>query len=172
MKRIAFELIALLLVVAALTLGYVSNVSTLFYASKSDYSDNFARSLGGAGWTPIHPISQASDNVYSGSYKASNGNSSGNGSATLAVIIEVAQSEDAAKDRYGQLVLEKQKEGYTSGNSELGTSTVLGDPKASWFGYKEDSLTSASPYTIFYAYNSEIGKWVVVSESGGAANKA
>jgi hypothetical protein len=171
MKSIAFGLIALLLVVAVLTSGCVANLPNPFSASKSDYSANLERSLSGAGWTPIHPISQVTDNVYSGSYKASSGNSSGNGSATLAVTIEIAQSEDAAKDRYGQLVLEKQKEGYTSGNSELGTSTVLGDPKASWFGYREDSLASAPPYTFFYACNTEIGKWVVVTESGGTANK-
>jgi len=169
MKRSAFGLIALLLAVAVLTAGCVTNFPNPFSASKSDYSANFARSLDDAGWTPIHPISQVTDNVYSGSYRASSGNSSGNGSAKLGVTIEVAQSEDAAKDRYGQLVLEKQKEGYTSGNSELGTSTVFGDPKASWFGYKENSLAGTSTYTFFYAYNTEISKWLVVTESGGTA---
>ncbi|MGB9371655.1 MAG: hypothetical protein WCB79_07000, partial [Halobacteriota archaeon] len=109
------------------------------------------------------------------------GNSSGNGSFTLTVTIEIAQSEAAAKDRYGQLVLQKQNDGYVSGESNLGDSTIWGGSTASWFGYTTNSpanastsastsastgaSTSASTYTFLYTYNKEINSWVVVTET-------
>ena len=152
-------------------------ITTFPNSSKPDHSADFARSIGGIGWSPINPISQIADNVYSGSYRANSGNSSRNGSFTLTVTIEIAQSEAAARDRYGQLVLQKQNDGYASGESNLGNSTIWGDPTASWFGYKTSSLvnastsaatgasTGASTYTFLYAFDKEINSWVVVTET-------
>jgi hypothetical protein len=137
------------------------------HSSKSDYSADFAKSIEGIGWTPINPISQTADNVYSGLYRVSNGNSSGNGSAKIAVTIEIAQSEAAANERYGQLVVQKQNAGYTSGESNLGNSTIFGDTKASWFGYKTNTPKNTSTYTFLYAYNAGSSNWVIVSESTG-----
>jgi len=142
------------------------------HSSKSDYSADFAKSIEGIGWTPINPVSQTADNVYSGSYRVSSGNSSGNGSAKIAVTIEIAQSEAAANERYGQLVLQKQNTGFTSGESNLGSSTIFGDTKASWFGYKTDTLNNASTYTVLYAYNARISNWVVVTESAGTQSNS
>jgi hypothetical protein len=177
MKRIAFGLIVLLLTATVFTAAFITNFSNPFASSKSDYSATFAKSIGGVGWTPINPVSQTADNVYSGSYTASSGNSSGNGSFNLTVTIEIAQSEAAAQERYGQFVLQKQSDGYTSGNSQLGNSTIFGDTKASWFGYTTNRLVSAttnattnasssvSTYTFLYAYDKEINHWVVVTET-------
>jgi len=173
MKRSAFGLIALLLTAALLTAVVITNFPNPFASSKSDYSASFSQGIGGIGWTPINPISQTASHVYSGSYKASSGNSSGNGSFNLTVTIEVAQSEAAAQEQYGQLVLQKQSEGYTSGNSQLGNSTIFGDTKASWFGYTTNGFVSAmtnattnasssvSTYTFLYAYDKGInnGLW-------------
>jgi hypothetical protein len=173
MKRIAFGLIVLLLTATVLTAALITSFSNPFASSKSDYSANFAKSIGGIGWTSINPVSQIADNVYSGSYRAS----SGNGSFNLTVTIEIAQSEAAAQERYGQLVLQKQSDGYASGNSQLGNSTIFGDTRASWFGYTTNSLasattnattnasTSVSTYTFLYAYDKEINNWVVVTET-------
>jgi hypothetical protein len=164
-----FRLIVVLLAAAALT----AVVITYFpHSSKSDYSADFAKSVESLGWTPINPISQTTDNVYSGSYMASSGNNSGNGTATIAVTIEIAQSEAAANGRYGQLVLQKQDAGYTSGESNLGTSTIFGDTKASWFGYQTDTLNNASTYTVLYAYDAGINNWVVVTESAGTMSNS
>ncbi|MGZ4853536.1 MAG: hypothetical protein ACXV3D_10195 [Halobacteriota archaeon] len=169
MKRSVFRLIVVLLAATVLT----AVVITYFpHSSKSDYSADFAKSIEGAGWTPINPVSQTADNVYSGLYRVSSGNSSGNGSAKIAVTIEIAQSEAAANERYGQLVLQKQNAGYTSGESNLGSSTILGDTKASWFGYKTNSLKNTSTYTFLYAYNAGISNWVVVSESEGTLSNS
>jgi hypothetical protein len=163
MKRSVFRLIVLLLAAAALTAVVITNFP---HSSKSDYSADFAKSIEGVGWTPINPIAQTAENVYSGSYRASS-NSSGNGSAKIAVTIEIAQSEAAANERYGQLVLQKQDGGYTSGESNLGNSTIFGDTKASWFGYKSNTLNNASTYAVLYAYDAGISNWVVVTESAG-----
>jgi hypothetical protein len=170
MKRSVFRLIVLLLTATVLAAVVIT---TFPHSSKSDHSADFARSIEGIGWSPINPISQIADNVYSGSYRANSGNSSRNGSVTLTVTIEIAQSEAAAKDRYGQLVLQKQSDGYASGESNLGNSTIWGGPTASWFGYKTSSpvnastsaSTSASTYTFLYAYDKEINSWVVVTET-------
>ncbi|MGD0172193.1 MAG: hypothetical protein ABSB81_08740 [Halobacteriota archaeon] len=164
MKRSVFGLIVLLLTAMVLTAVVITHLPNPFASSKSDYSADLARSLEGAGWTPIHPITQIADNVYSGSYRTGSGNSSGNRSFTLTVTIEIAQSEAAAKERYGQLVIQKQNDGYTSGNSELGNSTIFGDTTASWFGYKTNS-SNASTYTFLYAHDTEINSWVVVTET-------
>jgi hypothetical protein len=169
MKRSVFRLIVVLLAATVLT----AVVITYFpHSSKSDYSADFARSIEGIGWTPINPISQTADNVYSGSYRVSSSNSSGNGSSKIAVTIEIAQSEAAANERYGQLVLQKQNAGYTSGDSNLGNSTIFGATKASWFGYKTNTLNNASTYTLLYAYNAGISNWVVVSESAGTLSNS
>ncbi len=170
MKRSVFGLIVLLLTATVLTAVVITNFP---HSSKPDYSADFARSIGGTGWAPINPISQIADNVYSGSYRASSGNSSGNGSLTLTVTIEIAQSEAAAKERYGHLVLQKKNDGYTSGEGNLGNSTIWGDTTASWFGYKTNSpvnastsaSTSASTYTFLCAFDKEINNWVVVTET-------
>ena len=153
---------------AVLTAMIITNFP---HSSKSDYSADLAKSIGGVGWTPINPIAQTAENVYSGSYIASS-NSSGNGSAKIAVTIEIAQSEAAANERYGQLVLQKQNAGYTSGESNLGNSTIFGDTKASWFGYKSNTLNNASTYTVLYAYDIGISNWVVVSESAGTLSNS
>jgi len=108
MKRVAFWLIALLLTATVLAAVAITKFPD---KSKSDYSANFASSLEAGGWTPIKPISQIADDVYSGSYRASSANSGGNGSVTLTVTIAIAQSEAAAKKQYGQLVLQKQNDG-------------------------------------------------------------
>jgi len=172
MKRIALGLVILLLA-AVLAAGLIVYFSNPFSTSKPDYSATFAQSIGGAGWSPIHPISQVAENAYSGLYRTNSGNSSGNRSGnesvTVAVTIEIAQSQDAAKDRYQQLVLEKQSAGYASGNSELNNSTVFGDPTASWFGYNDNNLSNVTTYLVLYAYNTEISNWVVVAESTGLA---
>ena len=177
MQRIAFGLIVLLLTATVLTAALITNFPNPFASSKPDYTANFAKSIGGTGWTPINPISQTADNVYSGSYRASSGNSSENRSFNLTVTIEIAQSAAAAQERYGQLVFQKQSDGYTSGNSQLGNSTIFGDTSASWFGYTTNSLVSAttnattnasssvSTYTLLYAYDKEINNWVVVTET-------
>ena len=169
MKRSVFRLIVVLLAAAALAAVVITNFP---HSSKSDYSADFAKSIEGIGWTPINPVSQTADNVYSGSYRVSSGNSSGNGSAKIAVTIEIAQSEAAANERYGQLVLQKQNTGFTSGESNLGSSTIFGDTKASWFGYKTDTLNNASTYTVLYAYNARISNWVVVTESAGTQSNS
>jgi hypothetical protein len=168
MKRSVFRLIVLLLAAAALTAVVITNFP---HSSKSDYSADFAKSIEGVGWTPINPIAQTAENVYSGSYRASS-NSSGNGSAKIAVTIEIAQSEAAANERYGQLALQKQNAGYTTGESNLGNSTIFGDTKASWFGYKTNTLNNASTYTVLYAYNAGISNWVVVTESAGTLSNS
>jgi|GEM_PF-979633 len=177
MKRIAFGLIVLLLTATVLTAVVITNFPNPFASSKSDYSATFAQSIGGIGWTPINPISQTASNVYSGSYRASSGGSSGNGSFNLTVTIEVAQSEAVAQEQYGQLVLQKQSEGYTSGKSQLGNSTIFGNTKATWFGYTTNGFVSAtanattnassnvSSYTFLYAYDKGINNWVVVTET-------
>ena len=162
MKRSVFRLIVLLLIATALIAVVITNT---LHSSKPDYSADFARSIQGVGWSPINPISQTSDNVYSGLYRASSGNSSGNSSSKIAVTIEIAQSEAAANERYSQLVLQKQNAGYISGESNLGNSTIFGDTKASWFGYETNSSANASTYTLLYAYDAGISNWVVVSES-------
>jgi hypothetical protein len=170
MKRSVFRLIVVLLAAAVLTAVVIT---TFLNSSKADHSADFARSIEGTGWSPIKPISQIADNAYSGSYRAS----SGNGSFTLTVTIEIAQSEAAARERYGQLVLQKQNDGYASGESNLGNSTIWGDPTASWFGYTTNSpvnastsastsaSTGASTYTFLYAFDKEINSWVVVTET-------
>jgi len=169
MKRSVFRLIVVLLAATVLT----AVVITYFpHSSKADYSADFANSIEGVGWTPINPISQTADNVYSGLYRVSSGNSSGNGSAKIAVTIEIAQSEAAANERYGQVVLQKQNAGYTTGESNLGNSTIFGDTKASWFGYKTNTLNNASTYTVLYAYNAGISNWVVVTESAGTLSNS
>ncbi|MGA3200122.1 MAG: hypothetical protein ABSD89_12075 [Halobacteriota archaeon] len=176
MKRIAFGLIVLLLTATVLTTALITNFSNPFASSKSDYSADFAKTIGSTGWTPINPISQTADNVYSGSYRASSGNSSENRSFNLTVTIEIAQSAAAAQERYGQLVFQKQSDGYTSGNSQLGNSTIFGDTSASWFGYTNslvsattnattNASSSVSTYTLLYAYDKEINNWVVVTET-------
>ena len=177
MNRIAFVLIALLLTAGVLTAALITNFRNPVASSKSDYSANFAQSLVGVGWTPINPISPTGDNVYSGSYRASSGNSSGNGSVELTVTIEIAQSEAAAKERFEKFVLEKQNDGYTTGSSDLGNSTIFGGSAGSWFGYNTNntlsartnastnSTTSTSTYTFLYAYDKEINNWIVVAET-------
>lgn len=177
MNRIVLVLIALLLTAGVLTAAFATNIRNPLASSKSDYSANFSQNLSGAGWAPIDPIAQTGDNVYSGSYRASSGNSNGNGNVILTVTVEIAQSEAAAKERYGQLVSEKQNDGYTSGISGLGNSTIFGSPAASWFGYSTNSTlsasmnastnasTSASTYTFLYAHDKEIGNWIVVAET-------
>jgi hypothetical protein len=169
MKRSVFRLIVVLLVATVLTAVIITNFP---HSSKSDYSADLAKSIEGLGWIPINPISQTADNVYSGLYRASSSNSSGNGSAKIAVTIEIAQSEAAANERYGQLALQKQNAGYTSGESNLGSSTIFGDTKASWFGYKTNTLNNASTYTVLYAYNAGISNWVVVTESAGTLSNS
>jgi len=172
MKRSVFRLIVLLLAAAVLTAVVIT---TFLNSSKADHSADFARSIEGIGWSPIKPISRIADNVYSGSYRANSGNSSGNGSFTFTVTIQIAQSEAAARDRYGQLVLQKQNDGYVSGESNLGDSTIWGGPTASWFGYTTNSpanaSTSASTYTFLYAYDKEINSWVVVTETTDTIGK-
>ena len=155
----------MLLAAAVLAAVVITNFP---HSSKSDYSADFAKSIEGIGWTPINPIAQTAENVYSGSYSAS----SGNGSAKIAVTIEIAQSEAAANERYGQVVLQKQNAGYTTGESNLGNSTIFGDTKASWFGYKTNTLNNASTYTVLYAYNAGISNWVVVTESAGTLSNS
>jgi len=173
MKRSVFRLIVVLLAAMVLTAVLTAMIITNFpHSSKSDYSADLAKSIEGVGWTPINPISQTADNVYSGLYRVSSANSSGNGSAKIAVTIEIAQSEAAANERYGQVVLQKQNVGYTTGESNLGNSTIFGDTKASWFGYKTDTLNNASTYTVLYAYNARISNWVVVTESAGTLSNS
>lgn len=164
-----FWVIVVVLTAAALAAVVITNFP---HSSKSDYSADFAKSIEGAGWTPINPIAQTADNVYSGSYRVSSSNGSGNGSARIAVTIEIAQSEASANERYGQLVLQKQNAGYTSGESNLGNSTIFGDTKASWFGYKTDTLNNASTYTVLNAYDAGISNWVVVTESAGTLSNS
>jgi len=166
--RLIVVLLAAMVLAAVLTAMIITNFP---HSSKSDYRADFAKSIEGVGWTPINPIAQTAENVYSGSYIASS-NSSGNGSAKIAVTIEIAQSEAAANERYGQLVLQKQNAGYTSGESNLGNSTIFGDTKASWFGYKSNTLNNASTYTVLYAYDIGISNWVVVSESAGTLSNS
>jgi hypothetical protein len=173
MKRSVFRLIVVLLAAMVLAAVLTAMIITNFpHSSKADYSADFAKSIEGVGWTPINPISQTANNVYSGLYRVSSGNSSGNGSAKIAVTIEIARSEAAANERYGQVVLQKQNAGYTTGESNLGNSTIFGDTKASWFGYKTNTLNNASTYTVLYAYNAGISNWVVVTESAGTLSNS
>ncbi len=160
---VVFVLFSVLLVAS---ISGCVNFSNPLGASNTDHSATFAKSIESIGWTPINPISMLSDNVYSGSYR-STGDQNGT-KFTFEITIEIAQSETAAKERYGKLILAKQSEGYTSRSSGIaaGATTIYGDTKASWFGYKFNSLISASTYSFMYAYNTEIGKWVVITEFG------
>ena len=163
MKRVAFGLIVLLLTATVFTAGCIVNTSnptaTATATPKPDYSTTFARIMRSTGWTAINPISQLSENVYSGSYRSAN--------LTWEVKIEVAQSETAAKTRYGELVLQKQDDGYSSesGGIGVGSGSIFGDVKAEWFGSKVLSLGSSNVVDILYTHNTETDKWIVVSLS-------
>jgi hypothetical protein len=166
MKRVAFGLIVLLLTATVFTAGCTVNTSnpTATPTPKPDYSATFASMFkSSSGWTPINRISQLSENVYSGSYNSKSANGS---THTYEIKIEVAKSEADAKARYGELVLQKQDAGYTSQDVDLRGSTIYGDTKASWMGYKVNSLISASEFTVLYAYNTGISEWLVVTMSG------
>jgi hypothetical protein len=95
-KFVAIVLFALVFCTIA---GCVNFPSNPLASSNPNHSATFARSIESIGWAPINTISKLSDNVYSGSYK--------NSSLTFEITIEIAQSEAAAKERYGQSVLKK-----------------------------------------------------------------
>ena len=97
-----------------------------------------------------------------------------NGSSiTLDATIEIAQSEAAARERYGQLVLQKQNDGYVSQSTAgIGSSTIWGDTKAWWGGIRLNSIASASIYSVNYAHNSEINEWIVVSLFGDTISQS
>jgi len=107
-----------------------------------------------------------------GLYRVSSGNSSGNGSAKIAGDDRDCTVRSCGNERYGQVVLQKQNAGYTTGESNLGNSTIFGDTKASCFGYKTNTLNNASTYTVLYAYNAGISNWVVVTESAGTLSNS
>jgi hypothetical protein len=156
----------IVLVVASLFVAGCTTQLSNPLASKSDYSATFAKIMETqtGGGTPITPISQLTDNVYSGSYKMA---PDANGkSLTTEGQIEIAKSEAAAKERYGQLVLQKQNEGYVSQSSLVSSSSIWGNEKARWGGIRLNNIASASFSVISYAYNSEINEWIVVSLFG------
>ncbi len=97
---------------------------------------------------------QAKTNVYTGAYRHN---------VTCTWTIEMARSEAAAKERYGQLVLEKQNAGCAPQTGSETNSPVFGDVKASWFGSKVNSAASTSCFGILYAYNTDIKKWVTAA---------
>jgi len=150
---------AVLLFVAAscIAAGCTSPPAT----TKANYSATFSRSLESAGFTPVNPMSQIAYNVYSGSYETAGSN--GAGVTTYNITTEVAKSEGAARERYGLLVQAKQNEGYTTKEGGAVGISVFGDTKASWCGYKANGPERASTDTFVYAYNSDIGHWVVVT---------
>jgi hypothetical protein len=98
-KKVA-AVIALIMIASLSVAGCTSNP----LIPKPDYSTTFAKIMEAqtGGGTPINPISRLTDNVYSGSYRMWNANGS---SITLDATIEIAQSEAAARERYGKLVL-------------------------------------------------------------------
>jgi len=166
--KLITAIIVLLLLVASLSVSGCAFSTTSPTASPTpvpDYSATLAKISKSGGWTAINSISKVNDTLYAGAYK------SGNKNQTYELTIELANSEAAAKERYGQLVLLKKSDGFTTYSNttalSTGDSTIYGTANAVWNGYKLFSTSvSSSIFTVLYTHNTEIDKWIVVTMSG------
>ncbi|MDD1721705.1 MAG: hypothetical protein LUP95_06955 [Euryarchaeota archaeon] len=143
MRRIALAFIALSLTLSVLVAGCATPAT-------KDYSTYFHNEISQGNETvTVSRMSKKTDSVYTGAYR--------DWQSTHIYTIEVAQSEAAAKERFGQLVLEKQDDGYSS--SRIVTDSP--NYSASWSGTKGDVSVSGSQYLILYKYDSDIREWLV-----------
>lgn len=150
-------------VIAALIIGTCgctssSNTSTATPTPTPDYSNYFADKLVANGATTITPMALASNDTYVGTYQMSN--------KTVTIQITTMDSESAAKNQYGALILEKTNEGFVSnatGASTYGELTVFGTTTAGWSSTKINSLYSGTVFDIMYGHNSDKNVWYVAT---------
>lgn len=174
MKHTALGLVVLSLAAAVLVGGCVTDVATLTSTSpptpvEQDYTAYFGTRIAAQyGTAVVSPLTQISNNRYTGSYRITS-----NGSSYAATwTIEIASSHGAAKERYNQLVLKRIGDGYdVRSMSSLIGPTLFGDAKADWYGYKLKSLESASVYQALYGYNSDLNEWFVATMTGDTISK-
>ncbi len=171
MKHTALGLVALSLAAAVLIGGCVTDVATLTSSPSAtpveqDYTTYFGTRIAAQyGTAVVSPLAQITNNTYTGSYRITSNGSS----YTATWTIEIASSQGAAKERYNQLVLERIDDGYdVRSMSSLIGPTLFGDAKADWYGYKLNSLESASVYQALYGYNSDLNVWFVATMTGDA----
>jgi hypothetical protein len=149
MRIIAFNVIALAVMASVLIAG-----CTFLTFTKNDYSSYFEKRITQSGATAVNPMSKVKDNVYTGAYRHN---------GTFTWTIEIAWTETAAKARYNQLMLEKQNAGYTPQSGSKSYGSICGDVKATWLGSKVNNVASTSCFSIFYAHNADIDRWVTAT---------
>ena len=163
MKKVLLSVV-LVLVLTLLAAGCVSSQtssnSSSTTAPAKNYAPYFGVKIASQGNVPVDPITLTTNQTYVGTYRYTGTNAS-------TWQVQIMSSEGAAKDRYGQLLLEKTNDGFTGAaqaNKFVG-NTVFGQSYAAWTATKITSSVSGTQYVLLYGYNNDIDHWFVATIS-------
>ena len=179
-KPITAIIVLSLVIVSLLVSGCTSNTSpttsptsspTTYTASSptpiasSDYASYFDRLYSGGTAMIKQPFTKGMNDRGNAVFKAVTKNSSATGNYQYAVVIELTQSQSAAKQLYDKTVAQKLSEGFTARPNDAASW------KASFPEYKEVWVGSSNGdlFYVMYSNNPNVSpSWLVTTEAGGA----
>jgi len=174
LKPISAIIVLVLLVASLSVAGCTSNTSpspTTYAASSptpmasSDYASYFNEFYSGGESMVKQPFTKGTTERGNAVYKGVTRNSSATGNYQFTTVIELTQSQSAAKKLYDQTVAQKLRGGFTALPDEAARYKAASpDVTAVWVG----QISGGDRFYAMYYYDSNVSpSWLFTTQAGG-----